>query len=250
MAGRSYTTEAVVLRTIRFGEADRVLHLYTADRGRVGAVAKGVRKTMSRFGGRLEPLSHVELVLHQGSGELQTITGVQLVRSHQAARDDFYRLSVGLIGAEAMLRLFPEQERNERAFIALTRFLDLLDETPRAAGRAALDPLGLAFQLKLLWLSGYLPHLTSCAECGAEDATLVGYSPRAGGAVCRACANESEALALGPDGVAGIEALLASPLADAATLGLSERAARDALRVVTSSYEYHGNFRLRTLAAG
>jgi DNA repair protein RecO (recombination protein O) len=208
-----------------------------------------VRKTTSRFGGRLEPLSHVELVLHQGSGELQTITGVQLVRSHQAARDDYYRLSAGLIGAEAMLRLFPEQERNERAFTALTRFLDLLDGTPHAAERAALDPLALAFQLKLLWLSGYLPHLTSCAECGVEDATLVGYSPRAGGAVCRACANETGALALGPDGVAGIEALLASPLADATTLGLSERATRDALRVVTASYEYHGNFRLRTLSA-
>jgi DNA repair protein RecO (recombination protein O) len=249
MAGRSYTTEAVVLRSIRFGEADRVLHLYTADRGRVGAVAKGVRKTTSRFGGRLEPLSHVELVLHQGTGELQTVTGVQLVRAHQPARDDYYRLSAGLIGAEAMLRLFPEQERNERAFTALTRFLDLLDETPHASERPALDPLALAFQLKLLWLSGYLPHLTSCAECGAEDATLVGYSPRAGGAVCRACASQAEAIALAADGIRGIEALLASPLADAAGLGLSERATRDALRVVTASYEYNGGFRLRTLSA-
>ena len=190
MAGRSYSTEAVVLRSIRFGEADRVLHLYTADRGRIGAVAKGVRKTKSRFGGRLEPLSHVELQLHVGQGELQTITGVQLIRSHQTARDDYYRLSVGLIGAEAMLRLFTEQEQNERAFTALTRFLDLLDETPHAAERPTLDPLGLSFQLKLLWLSGYLPHLTSCAECGADGATLVGYSPRAGGAVCRACATQ------------------------------------------------------------
>ena len=249
MAGRTYTTEAVVLRSIRFGEADRVLHLYTADRGRVGAVAKGVRKTKSRFGGRLEPLSHVELMLHQGSGELQTITGVQLIRPHQAARDDYYRLSAGLIGAEAMLRLFTEQERNERAFTALTRFLDSLDETPHAAERPSLDPLALAFQLKLLWLSGYLPHLTSCADCGAEDAALVGYSPRAGGAVCGACANRAEALALSTEGIKGIEALLASPLSKAATLGLSERAARDALRVVTASYEYNGGFRLRTLSA-
>jgi DNA repair protein RecO (recombination protein O) len=249
MAARSYTTEAVVLRSIRFGEADRVLHVYTADRGRVGAVAKGVRKTKSRFGGRLEPLSHVELVLHQGAGELQTVTGVQLVRAHQAARDDYYRLSVGLIGAEAMLRLFPEQERNDRAFTALTRFLDVLDELPHTAERPSLDPLALAFQLKLLWLSGYLPHLTSCAECGAEDATLVGYSPRAGGAVCRGCAAQSEALALSADGIRGVEALLASPLADAAALGLTERAARDALRVVTASYEYNGGFRLRTLSA-
>jgi DNA repair protein RecO (recombination protein O) len=249
MAGRSYTTEAVVLRTIRFGEADRVLHLYTADRGRIGAVAKGVRKTKSRFGGRLEPLSHVELMLHQGSGELQTITGAQLIRSHQHARDDYYRLSVGLIGAEAMLRLFPEQERNDRAFTAVTRFLDALDDTPHAAERPSLDPLALAFQLKLLWLSGYLPHLTSCAECGADSATLVGYSPRAGGAVCGACAGKTEALALSAEGIAGIEALLASPLAEAAALQLSDRAARDALRVVTASYEYNGGFRLRTLSA-
>src|SRR5205823_11594429 len=103
MAGRSYKTEAVVLRSIRFGEADRILHLYTADRGRIGAIAKGVRKTKSRFGARLEPLSHVELLLHEGSGELQTITGVELLRSHHAVRERPYRLGAGLIGAEAML---------------------------------------------------------------------------------------------------------------------------------------------------
>jgi DNA repair protein RecO (recombination protein O) len=165
------------------------------------------------------------------------------------ARSDYYRLSAGLIGAEAMLRLFPEQEQNDRAFTALTRFLDLLDETPHAADRPSLDPLALAFQLKLLWLSGYLPHLTSCAECGADDSTLVGYSPRAGGAVCRACANAVEALALSGEGIACIEALLARPLADAAALALGERARRDALRVVTASYEYNGGFRLKTLSA-
>jgi DNA repair protein RecO (recombination protein O) len=243
---RTYKTEAVVLRSIRFGEADRVLHVYTLERGRIGAVAKGVRKTTSRFGARLEPLSHVELMLHPGSGELQTVTGVHLVRPHSAVREDFYRLSVGLIGAEAMLRLFSEQEANARAFTALTRFLDLLDEAPRAAERPVLDPLALSFQLKLLWVSGYLPHLTSCAECGAADAALVGYSPRAGGAVCRACAARTEALALSPEGIGAIERLLASPLADAA---IADRAARDALRLVQASYEYHGGFRLRTLSA-
>src|ERR671918_1620549 len=99
MAGRSYTTEAVVLRSLRLGEADRVLHLYTLARGRVGAVAKGVRKTKSRFGARLEPLSHVQLLLHQGGGELQTVTGADLVRSHREAREDSYRLGVALVGA-------------------------------------------------------------------------------------------------------------------------------------------------------
>jgi len=250
MAPRSYKTQAVVLRSFRLGEADRVLHLYTLDRGRVGAVAKGVRKTKSRFGARLEPLSHVDLMLHQGSGELQTVTGVEFVRPHSAVREDYYSLSVGLIGAEAMLRLFTEQEANERAFTALTRFLDVLDSSPHAAAaRPVLDPLALSLQLKLLWLSGYLPHLTSCAECGSADAGLVGYSAKAGGAVCGACAGRTEALGLSPDGIRGIEALLASPLADAAGLGLGERASRDALKVITASYEYHGGFRLRTLSA-
>src|ERR1700747_1820678 len=119
MASRSYATDAVVLRSIRFGEADRVLHLYTRERGRIGAVAKGVRKTKSRFGGRLEPLSHVELMLHQGGGDLQRVPAAELVRSHREAREDSYRLGVGLVGVEAMLRLFPEQEANERAFQAL-----------------------------------------------------------------------------------------------------------------------------------
>jgi DNA repair protein RecO (recombination protein O) len=248
MAGRAYSTEAVVLRSIRFGEADRVLHLYTEAHGRVGAVAKGVRKTKSRFGARLEPLSHVELVLHRGRGELQTVTAAQLVRSHRETREDYYRFSVGMIGAEAMLRLFSEEEANERAFVAVTRFLDILDGEPHAAERPTLDPLGLAFQLKLLWLAGYLPHVSACAECGAEREPLIGYSTRAGGAVCARCAPATEALALAADGLAGIEALLARPLADAPGLGLSERAQRDALRVVTASYEYHGGFRLRTLS--
>ena len=249
MAGRSYKTEAVVLRSFRLGEADRVLHLYTLERGRIGAVAKGIRKTKSRFGARLEPLSHVELMLHQGSGELQTVTGVELVRSHHEVREQQYRLGVGLVGAEAMLRLFTEQEANARAFQALTRFLDLLDDLEPLTTRSSLDPLALSFQLKLLWVSGYLPHLTSCSNCGTESEALLGYSPQAGGAVCGACANRAEALALSTEGIKGIEALLASPLSNAATLGLSERAARDALRVVTASYEYNGGFRLRTLSA-
>ncbi len=243
MAGRGYKTEAVVLRSIRFGEADRVLHLYTLERGRAGAVAKGIRRTKSRFGARLEPLSHVEVLLHQGSGELATVTGAQLVRAHSDARADPYRLAVGLVGLEAMLRLFTEQERNPRAFEALTRFLDALDESERRSGEPMLDPLALSFQLKLLWLSGYLPHLTSCAECGSEG-PLVGYSPRAGGAVCERCGADS--LPLSAEGIRGIESLLGTPLAEAE---ISRPAAREALRVVTSSYEYHGGFRLRTLAA-
>jgi DNA repair protein RecO (recombination protein O) len=245
--GRTYKTEGVVLRSLRFGEADRILHLYTRERGRTSAIAKGIRKTKSRVGARLEPLSHVALQLHEGSGELHTVTGVDLVRAHRATREESYRLAVGMIGAEAMLRLFAEPEANRRAFEAVTRFLDVLDETSAPANaNPPLDQLALSFQLKLLWLSGYLPHVNACVECGNVDG-LVGFSPRAGGAVCRQHARAS--FTVSPEGLAGIERLLSTPLADAHETPLGDRARREALAVVTSSYEEHGGFRLRTLSA-
>lgn len=246
MAGTSIT-EAVVLRSFPFGEADRVLHLYSAASGRIGAMAKGVRRTKSRFGGRLEPFSHVEVGLHRGRGELGTVTGASLVRSHDRIRSDGYRLQVGLVGLEAMLRLFTEEERNDRAFLALTRFLDALDERePQPGRRPAVDPVVLSFQLKLLWLSGFLPHVGSCVECGSGEA-LVAFDAAAGGAVCAAC--DRGMLELTPEGLRAITGLLGSPIADAPSLGLGDRAVRDVLAVVTSSYEHHGGFRLRTLSA-
>ena len=222
-----------------------MLHVYTRSSGRAGVIAKGVRRTKSRFGGRLEPFSHVELSVHRGRGELGTVTGASLVRSHDRIRSDGYRLRVGLVGLEAMLRLFTEEEQNERAFVALTRFLDALDEREPQQGRPALDPLVLSFQLKLLWLSGFLPHLGSCVECGAEE-HLVAFLSSAGGVVCTDC--DRGGIVLSPEGLQGIGGLLGAPIADAPAVGLDDRAARDALAVVTSSYEHHGGFRLRTLA--
>jgi DNA repair protein RecO (recombination protein O) len=248
VASRTWKTEAVVLRSIRFAEADCVLHLYTLERGRVGAIAKGVRKTKSRFGARLEPFSHAELLLHEGRGELHTVRGAELVRAHDQSRTDGYRLAVGHIGLEAMLRLFVEQEANPPAFYALTRFLDLLDGVEsRLPARPALDPLALSFQLKLLWLAGYLPHLSGCASCG-EEAPLVGFSAQAGGGVCAGCRGGS--LDVSPEGFEAVRSFLEHPLAAAGEGASAPRGLRECLAVIEASYEYHGGFRLRTLAQG
>jgi DNA repair protein RecO (recombination protein O) len=246
VSSRTWKTEAVVLRSIRFAEADSVLHLYTLERGRVGAIAKGVRKTKSRFGARLEPFSHAELMLHEGRGELHTVRGAELVRAHDRSRTDGYRLAVGHIGLEAMLRLFVEQDANPAAFHALTRFLDLLDETEaRLPAQPAIDPLALSFQLKLLWLAGYLPHLAGCASCG-QEAPLVGFSAQAGGGVCADCRGGS--LDVSAEGFEAVRGFLEHPLAEAGQHASQPRGLRECLSVIEASYEYHGGFRLRTLA--
>jgi len=109
----------------------------------------------------------------------------------------------------------------------------------------ALDPLVLSFQLKLLWLSGYLPHLAGCAACG-EEKPLVGFSPQAGGGVCADCAAGS--IAVSAEGFETIRGFLEHPLADAGTPAPSVRGLRECLSMIESSYEYHGGFRLKTLA--
>src|SRR6476619_230265 len=104
MAG-SLKTEAVVLRSIRYGEADRILHLYSASRGRMGAIAKGARRPRSRFGGRLEPFFRLDLVLHEGRGDLMTVTSAATVAAHPDLRDNGPALGAAARGCDAVLRL-------------------------------------------------------------------------------------------------------------------------------------------------
>ena len=243
--GRSYKADAIVLRSIRFSEADRVLHLYTLERGRVNAIAKGVRKTGSRFGARLEPLTRSSLVLHEGRGELHTVSGADIISAHAGLRTDPYALAVGLIGAEAMLKLFAEPEPHPRAYVGACRFLELLEGPLERASDPQHDGLGLAFQLKLLALAGYLPHLVSCASCGSEG-PLAGYSPGAGGAVCAVCLTTAGGFRVAPGGIEAIESLIDRPLEP---VRLDPPAAANALRVVEETYAHHGGFRLRTLSS-
>jgi DNA repair protein RecO (recombination protein O) len=240
---RQIRTEAIVLRSFRYGEADRILHLLSPDRGRIAAISKGVRRTRSRLGGRLEPLSCVEAMLHQGSGELMTITGADLIASHDDVRSVPRRLAVALVGTEAVLRLFPEAEPNRRVFDGLARFLDVLGETDPAnlAADAGRDPLALAFCLKLIALAGWAPRLDACASCGRAG-VLDHYSVSAGGAVCDQC---HEGFRVSPETLPAMAHLLASPLGEVADL--HQFAASEARRIVDETIAEHSGGALRTL---
>src|ERR1700757_1957860 len=134
-------TEAVVLRSLRYGEADRILHLYTPHRGRVGAIAKGVRRARSRFGGRLEPFFRLRIELHEGRGELLTVTGAHAVEAQARLRGDASALDAAARACDAVSRLFETSEPHPAVFNLLCRKLALLDE--RAARAAWSFPSGI-----------------------------------------------------------------------------------------------------------
>src|SRR4051794_37512475 len=154
MAG-SIKTEAVVLRTIRYGEADRVLHLYTRDRGRVGAMAKGVRRTRTRFGGRLEPFFRLDMILYEGRSELLTVTSAETVAPHSRLREDAAALDAAARSCDAVGRLFDTEEAHPAVYHLLCNQLALLDAQPE---RHATQATQLAFRLKLLLAAGLAPQ--------------------------------------------------------------------------------------------
>src|ERR1700719_4105776 len=121
-------TEAVVLRSMRYGEADRIMQLYTPNRGRVSAIAKGVRRSRSRFGGRLEPFFRLKIELHEGRGELLTVTGAQTVDGYARLREDARALDAAARACDAVGRLFETSEPHPGVFNLLCRKLALLDE--------------------------------------------------------------------------------------------------------------------------
>ena len=187
MGSRTRKDEAVVLRSIRFGEADRILHLFTLDRGRVGAIAKGVRKTRSRFGARLEPFSHVDSSSTRAAASSHTVTRRRPRRSHQSLAGDPYR--IGGRPHRARGRCCGSSSSMTRIRAPSTRSCASSTFSTSRRGRTrapepALDPLALSFQLKLLWLAGYLPHLAGCAPA-ARSGRSSASRPQAGGGSLR-----------------------------------------------------------------
>jgi DNA repair protein RecO (recombination protein O) len=233
-------TEAIVLRSIRYGEADRILHLYTPHHGRLGAIAKGVRRARSRFGARLEPFFHVRIVLHEGRGELHTVTGADTVAAHGSLRERASTLDAAARACDALARLFDSTEPHPEVFRLLANELTLLCSDPAHARPAQ----GLAFRMKLLLAAGILPQLGSCAGCG-ESQDLHGFSASAGGVVCSSC--EASAFPLGHEAYSFLVAAVGKPLAEVPEA--SGAALRQAERAITETAEHHAHVRLRPVLA-
>lgn len=170
--------QGIVLRTYDFGEADKVVVLLSPNRGKLRTVAKGVRKTKSRFGGRLEPFSHVDMTLYEGRN-LDTITAVSTIDPFAHLRNDLSAVVTASTMAEAADLVATEGEPATGLFLLLRRGLAALDGGVRGPDLMA------AYLLRLARVVGVEPSLRNCASCGRDEASK--FSIGGGGAICSVC---------------------------------------------------------------
>lgn len=196
-----YRDEAVVLRTYRLAESDRIVVLLTERHGKVRAVAKGVRRTRSKFGARLEPMSHVQVLLRRGRN-LDIVSQAESVDPLAALLGDLDRAAQGMAAVEAADQLSLEREPDPRLFAMLVGVLRTIAERPAVLNIPA-------FYWKLLSAAGLEPVLDGCVRCGAttDEVQLVAFDLDEGGTLCRNCrsgvAVSADALAIMRDILGG-----------------------------------------------
>ncbi|MCL5291235.1 MAG: DNA repair protein RecO [Actinobacteria bacterium] len=237
-----YKAKGIVLKTTKLGEADKIITILTASRGKVRAVAKGIRKTKSKFGSRLEPFSHADMLLYAGRNGLDIVTQTELIQSFSEIRDDFDRLAFGSGMLDLAEKVSVEGDPDVALFNLLAKGLEATAWSKRNH-RLLLT----AFDLKLMSITGYLPKLDACTVCGNSAVELKRFSNERGGAVCERCFDEagfgvpvrSAVLAL-------MHELLRTKLIVVAEMDTVAKDEAEASRVVSDYVAYHLQTRLRS----
>jgi DNA repair protein RecO (recombination protein O) len=235
-----YRAQGIVLRAIRLGEADRIVTIYTQTHGRLRGVAKGVRKSKSRFGGRLDAFTHVDLQLYKGRSDLDVITQAEILSRPRRLRSDYAAFCAAAAMADAIDRTTPERERNVRAFLLLRSGLQALED-------GANDPalLAYAFLAKLTSMAGLHPTLRLCVECGATD--LVAFSYARGGAVCGNCVDRADPKAT-EDLLGAWSMLIDEEWSGLRNLGVPPKAQRELGAMLLSFVSWHTETRFRAFS--
>jgi DNA repair protein RecO (recombination protein O) len=236
--GELYRDDGVVLRTYKLKESDRIVVIMTAEHGKVRAVAKGVRKTRSKFGARLEPMSHVRLLLHRGR-ELDIVNQAESVETLTPMLSSLDRASQGMAAIEAVDQLALDREPNRRLYAMTVGVLRTIAERP--------SPLNVpAFYWKLLAAEGLEPQLAQCVRCGEHgpDVQLVAFDLNEGGMHCRNCRSGTS---VSPAALAIMRDILGGRLNEA--LAQPESPATHEVGVLaTRALEHHIERRLKAVA--
>jgi DNA repair protein RecO (recombination protein O) len=232
-----YRDEGIVLRTHKLGESDRIVVLLTRHHGKVRSVAKGVRKTKSRFGARLEPPSHAQLQLYEGRSELHTIDQAETIDHLRPIRDDLDRLTRAVAMLEVADQLGLAGEPNPGLYQMLLGAL-------RALAGASGPLVVPGFFLKALALEGFRPVVDRCVECDDEDADLVAFDLDSGGTRCTV---HRMGTAVSPEAVELLQSILGGRLGEALN-ELPSGATAEVTHLATRAMEHHLERHLRTIA--
>jgi DNA repair protein RecO (recombination protein O) len=234
-SSKYYRDDAVVLRTWKLGEADKILSLLTRKHGRVRAVAKGVRRTRSKFGARLEPATCVSLQLYEGRGDLDTVTGADTIERFDSLRSDIGQFARASAMLEAVDQLAQAEIDVEHVYTMLVGALRQLD----TSSSGLIVP---AFFMKVLAAEGFAPQVQSCVECGNSD-ELVAFDPEAGVVLC---ATHRRGRSLTPEAIGAIADVLGGRLRRALEID-DASVIHEVERVATELMEHHLERQIRSV---
>ena len=235
---------AVVLRSVDYGEADRVITLLTEARGKISAFARGARSSKRRFGGALEPFTLLDAELKERPGsDLWTLDSVVVRRAFGEIRQDLARIACAGYACELARELVREGEAQAELYALLVEYLELLDARPA-------EPVGLrAFELRALDAAGVLPRLDACVRCGGAlpAGARLRFDPGEGGVLCGRCGPaHARAPILSAETAAALRRLLAGDLAAAAGAPLAQPGATEARDALAAYIEHHLGRRLQS----
>ena len=232
-----YRDQGVVLRTIKLGETDRIVTILTQGHGKIRAVAKGIRKPGSRFGARLEPMTHVALQCYKGR-ELDVVTQTETIDANRALREHYGCLTHAVSMLEAADQVAQDREPNPALYRMLVGALRTLAADP--------NPLvSAAFFWKLLSLEGFHPLLDACASCGG-DGPFPAFDIDEGGVLCESCGRFA-GRRIRPETLATVRRILGGELRIALAEATHETTT-ETERLAVSSLEHHLERRLRSAA--
>ncbi|HEY3215686.1 MAG TPA: DNA repair protein RecO [Candidatus Eisenbacteria bacterium] len=228
--------EGIVLKTYALGDTSRIVVAYTREHGLLKLVAKGARKSPSRFGFALEPLSRSRFVIyHKPDRDLHLVSQADTLTATGSELSDLIRLAHAEAALELIDRLVWGEEPHAELFDLLVAALDGVTR----ASLAALPAITIAFQVQVASLLGYRPRLDACAHCGGTLSPRRIFSPARGGLLCEPCASsEAGAVLLTADALAGLSLLLTRPIAEAGQF-LEVPRAGEILKVVEAFLRHH-----------
>lgn len=240
----AHRVRALALKKTKLGETDLVVTFLAADGCQVRAVAKGARKPGSRLGGRVEPYTVVDLLLHTGR-TLEIISEAEIVAAHAAIRTDYDRAQAASVVADFLDKVSVECQTEDRLFGLATATLDALE----TAEGDTLLALVVAFLLKGMAMHGYRPQFDGCVECGGAVAGETRFSLELGGLYCDSCGGQGPDVAyLAPHARSALMRLMAARMAEVGGLALPRDALADAFGVMRAFVAYHVPARLKALA--